>query len=186
MTRTRPRHGPGHAALPMLRRAHRLMESGQYAQAYPLLRRLGDVAVRRDMPVRAAHLYLRAAHARVEMEGPEDAFELARRAIRLLLDAGQVARLRGLVPRIVEAFEQKGYHEQAIALRAEARALLGSGAEAPLAEGAPARSTDTLPARCPACSAPVRADEVTWTGGRAGRRRPVAECAYCGTALDTE
>jgi hypothetical protein len=181
MTRFRPRRGPGHAALQMLRRAHRLMESGQFAQAYPLLRRLGDVAVQRDMPVRAAHLYLRAAHARVEMGGPEDAFDLARRAIRLLLDAGQVARLRGLVPRLVEALEQKGYYPQAVALRAEARSLLGLSAE-----GAPARSTDKLPARCPACNAPVRADEVTWVGGRAGRRRPVAECAYCGTALRTE
>ncbi|HUT17799.1 MAG TPA: hypothetical protein VM366_01465 [Anaerolineae bacterium] len=175
MIRHRPRRGPGHAALQMLRRAHHLMESGQFAQAYPLLRRLADVAVQRDMPVRAAHLYLRAAHARLEMGGPEDAFDLARRAIRLLLDAGQVARLGGLVPRMVEALEQKGYHPQAVALRAEARSLLGLSAEQP-----PVPSPGRLPTRCPSCSAPVRADEVTWVAGRS------AECAYCGTALRTE
>ena len=161
----------------MLRRAHQLMERGQYAQAYPLLRRLGDVAAQREMPVRAAHLYLRAAHARLEMGGAEDAFDHARQAIRLLLDAGQVARLRGLLPRMVEAFEQGGYQEQAVALQAEARLLLAGEPEP-----APVRGTGRLPARCPACNAPVRADEVIWTGG-ARRRRPVAECAYCGSAL---
>jgi hypothetical protein len=159
----------------MLRRAHQLMERGQYAQAYPLLRRLGDVAVQRGMPLRAAHLYLRAAQARVEMGGPEEASELARQAIRLLLDAGQVARLQGLVPRMVEAFERNGYTAQAVALRAEARSLLG-----PSAEGPPARGKGQLPARCPSCHGPVRMDEVTWTG------RGRAECAYCGTPLRAE
>jgi hypothetical protein len=165
----------------MLRRAHQLMEKGQYAQAYPLLRRMGDVAEGRGMPVRAAHLYLRAAHARLEMGGPEDAYELARRAIRLLLDAGEVGRLRGLVPRMVEAFERNGHPQQAVALRAEARMLLaGEGGAAP----PPYRGE--LPARCPSCHAPVRADEVTWTRGSGRGGRPVAECAYCGTALRPE
>lgn len=180
MRRFRPPRGPRHAALQMLRRAHNLMDSGQYAQAYPLLRRLGDVAVQREMPVRAAHLYLRAAHARLEMGGPEDAFDLARRAIRLLLEAGQTARLHGLVPRIAEAFQGNGYEAQAVALRAEARSLL-AGEAGP----APARRGGQLPARCPSCNAPVRADEVTWAGG-AGRGRSVAECAYCGTVLPVE
>jgi hypothetical protein len=165
----------------MLRRAHQLMERGQYAQAYPLLRRLGDVAVQRDMPVRAAHLYLQAAHARIEMGGPEDAFDLARRAIRLLLQAGQAARLRGLVPRIAEAFQRSGYEGQAVALRAEARSLLAGDVEE-----APVRGAGELPARCPSCGAPVRADEVTWTRAGARRGRPLAECAYCGTVLQAE
>jgi hypothetical protein len=162
----------------MLRRAHNLMASGQYAQAYPLLLRLADVAAERGMPVRAAHLYLRAAHARLGMGGAEDAFDLARRAIRLLLDAGQEARLHGLVPRMVEAFQRNGYPAQAVALRAEARSLLAGTNRA-----APPRPQDWLPARCPSCNAPVHDDEVTWTGGRG---RPVAECAYCGTALGTQ
>lgn len=178
MRRFRPRRGPRHAALQMLRRAHQLMDTGQYAQAYPLLRRLGDVAVERDMPVRAAHLYLRAAHARLEMGGAEDAFDLARRAIRLLLDAGQVARLHGLVPRMVEAFERHGYPAEAVALRAEARSLLAGTDRV-----APPRVRGQLPARCPSCNAPVHADEVTWTRDAGGRGRPAAECAYCGTAL---
>ena len=56
----------------MLRRANRLMESGRYAQAYPLLKRLADGAARHGMPVRAANLTLRAARARLAREAPED------------------------------------------------------------------------------------------------------------------
>ncbi len=184
MVRHRPRRvlrqaGPRHAGLRMLRRANQMMETGQFAQAYPLLLRLADVAAARGMPIRAAHLYLRAARARLEMGGAEDAFDLARRAIRLMIDAGQVGRLRGLLPGIIDAFEQGGYHDQAVALRAEGRALLGAEAGQP-----PAPAAAKLPARCPSCNAPVRADEVTWAGE--GRGRPVAECAYCGSVLQAE
>jgi hypothetical protein len=35
----------------------------------------------------------------------------------------------------------------------------------------------TLPERCPACAAPLRADEVEWTSGQR------AACAYCGAAV---
>jgi hypothetical protein len=179
--RHRPRRvlrqaGPRHAGLRMLRRANQMMETGQFAQAYPLLLRLADVAAARGMPVRAAHLYLRAARARIEMGGAEDAFDLARRAIRLMVDAGQAERLRGLLPGVVDAFEQQGYHDQAVALRAEGRALLGAEAGQP-----PAPAAAKLPARCPSCNAPVRAGEVTWVGGG-----PVAECAYCGSVLQAE
>jgi hypothetical protein len=185
MVRHRPRRvarraGPRHAGLRMLRRANRMMETGQFAQAYPLLRRLADVATERGMPVRAAHLYLRAARARLEMGGVEDAFDLARRTIRLLLDAGQAGRLRGLLPGMIDALEQAGYHDQAVALRAEVRALLGAETAQP-----PAPTAAKLPPRCPSCNAPVRANEVTWVGGGTGRH-PVAECAYCGSVLQAE
>jgi imidazolonepropionase-like amidohydrolase len=184
MFRHRPRHlrraGPRHAGLRMLRHANRMMDTGQFAQAYPLLRRLADVATERGMPVRAAYLYLRAARARLEMGGVEDAFDLARRTIRLMLDAGQAERLRTLLPGMIDALEQKGYHEQAVALRAEARTLLGAEVGQP-----PASTAAKLPARCPSCNAPVRANEVTWVGGRTGGH-PVAECAYCGSVLQAE
>jgi hypothetical protein len=185
MIRHRPRHlrrhaGPRHAGLRMLRRANRMMETGQFAQAYPLLLRLADVATERGMPVRAAYLYLRAARARLEMGGVDDAFDLARRTIRLMLDAGQAERLNGLLPAMIDALEQKGYHAQAVALRAEARALLGAEGGQP-----PAPTAARLPTRCPSCNAPVRANEVTWVGGGTARR-PVAECAYCGSVLQAE
>ena len=69
MRRMRPRPTPGGIppALRALRQAHRLMDAGQYAQAYPILKRLADGAVKRGRPGRAAALYVRAARARLEM-----------------------------------------------------------------------------------------------------------------------
>jgi hypothetical protein len=156
----------------MLRRANRLMENGQYAQAYPLLRRLAEGAARHGMPVRAANLYLRAARARLEMGGAQDAVELARRAIQLLISAGQTERLRTLLPRMIDELERRGHREQAVALRAEMTALLG-GAE----PGAVAPERGALPPKCPSCNGPVRTDEVTWIDVRS------AECAYCGSTI---
>ena len=173
-----PRPGLGERqppALRMLRRANRLMESGQYEQAYPLLKRLADGAARHGMPVRAANLYVRAAHARLEMGSAPDALDLARRAIQLLVAAGQTERLHTLGPRMVQAFEERGHREQAVTLRAEIAALVGS---APAAASTAPRAT--LPAQCPSCSGPVHADQVTWIDAQS------AECAYCGSTIRAE
>jgi hypothetical protein len=153
----------------MLRRANRLMEERRYAQAYPLLRRVADGAAQRDTPVRAAHLYLRAAHARLEMGGPSDALALARRAIYLLTDAGQGERLRVLLPPMIESLRAHGYHEEAIGLRAEMRSLTGGPGGAP-----PPAHRAALPSHCPACGTPVHTDAAPL----AGTQRP--KCAYCG------
>lgn len=45
------------------------------------------------------------------------------------------------------------------------------------ASTAPAYRADLLPANCPQCGGPVRAQEVRWTGKQS------AACAYCGSAL---
>lgn len=168
------RRGARHAALQMLRRANRLMETGQYAQAYPLLKQLADGTARHGMPVRAANLYLRAAHARLEMGSAEDAADIARHAIHLLHAGGQTDHLRALVPRIVQELEAKGYHDLAVELRAEASALLGGSVGPP-----PERvERAALPTRCASCNGPVRADQVVWIDERS------AECAYCGSVVE--
>ena len=176
LPRRRPRGRPREAALRMLRRANHLMGTGQYEQAYPLLKRLADGAMQHGMPVRAANLYLQAARARLEMGSAQDAVDLARRAISLLDSVGQTERLRGLLPRMVEELEKRGHYEQAVALRAEITALLGSAAAA-----APSpHQRGTLPATCPSCNAPARADEADWIDNNS------AECVYCGSVIRTE
>ena len=127
----RPPIGPRNAALQMLRRAHRLMQTGQYAQAYPLLKRLADGAAQRGMAVRAANLYLQAARARLEMGGVQDAVALARRAIQLLVNVGQVEKVQMLLPKMVQALQEKGCHDEAIALRAEVTAQAGTSSPTP-------------------------------------------------------
>jgi tetratricopeptide (TPR) repeat protein len=159
----------------MLQRANRLMQTGQYEQAYPLLKRLAEGAEQLGMPVRAANLYLQAARARLEMGGAPDAVDLARRAIQLLDRAGQVDRLRRLLPRLVQELERRGHHEEAVTLRAETMALVGSAkaVEPPAQRG-------TLPPNCPSCNAPARADEVDWIDDNS------AECVYCGSVIHTQ
>lgn len=160
-----------------LGRAHRLMESRQFAQAFPIFQRLADGAAERGMPVQAANLYLKAAHARLEMGGADEAAELAHRAIQLFADAGQEQRLRALLPQLTRALEEKGHHGQAVTLRAEMEALLGG--LGPALQAAPAQR-GTLPAKCPSCSGPVRADEVEWIDEHS------AECAYCGSVIQAQ
>ena len=167
-----PVAGPRQAALRMLRQANRLMDGEQYEQAFPLLKRLADGAARHGMDVRAANLYLRAARARLEMGSAQDALALARRAIQLLVGAGQVERVRGMLPRIVDTLEEKGHRSEAVALRAEMRALLGSTSTAQQAT-----RRGTLPSQCPSCNGPMRADEADWIDDRS------AECAYCGSVV---
>jgi hypothetical protein len=159
----------------MLQSANRLMETERYEQAYPLLKRLADRAAEHGMPIRAANLYLRAARARLEMGSAPDALQLAQRAIALLNQAGRTERLRQLLPVLIDDLEKRGYHEQAVGLRAEMTALTGSRASAK-----PQTEKGSLPPKCPACNGPVRAGEIDWIDER------TAQCPYCGTTMQAQ
>jgi hypothetical protein len=159
-----------------LRRAHRQLESGHYAQAYPTLRRQADAATLAQMPVQAATLYALAAQARVQMAAPGahnaawDAVGLGQRALYLLSEGEHTPRAHRLLAQILQVLERKHYHEQAVELRAAGTALLGAKRQAPLPQA-------TLPAACPACHASLRVDEVEWIDDQN------AECAYCGSVV---
>ena len=159
-----------------LRRAHRQVETGQHAQAYPAFKRLADSAARDGMPVRAALLYAQAARARVEMAAPGahnaawDAVALGQRALRLLSGAGRTAQAHALLARMLELLESKRYYVQSVELRAEGTALLGARTKVTLPQAA-------LPFKCPGCNAPLRADEVEWIDAQS------AACAYCGSIV---
>jgi hypothetical protein len=159
------------ATLRALKQAHRLMEAGQYARAYPVFKRLGDGAARREMSARAAHLYVQAAHARLEMGGGQDAAALAQHAIRLLAGAGRVDRAAVLLPRLIQSLKERGHYDLAVSLRAEIAALSG------VKTRSVAEHQGTLPARCPSCHGPLRPDEVDWIDGQS------AACASCGSAV---
>lgn len=169
-----PHKTGGRSVLRELRRVHRQLESGQYAQAYPTLKRLAESAAREGRPLQAATLYAQAARARVLMAEPGthnaawDAAVLGQKAVDLLAGTDRVARAQALVAQLLRLLERKHYHEQAVELRAQGTAMLGAKVQPPQPPSAP------LPPNCPDCSAPLRADEVEWTGARH------AECAYCG------
>ena len=174
--RADPEQGFGRTLRRELRRVHRQLAAGQHAQAYPTLRRLAEGAAEREMPVQAATLYAQAAQARVRMAAPGahnaawDAVGLGQRALYLLSEEQETSRAHALLAQMLQALERKGYTEQAVELRAAGTALLGAKTEAPQPQAA-------LPATCPACNAPLCADEVAWRSKRS------AACAYCGASI---
>jgi len=180
-----PAAWPQPTALRTLRRAHRQIESGQYAQAYPALKRLADDAAQQGKPVQAATLYGWAARARIEMAAPGsdnaawDAVELGQSALNQLTatdgaaDASATVRAHTLLAGMLRVLEQGHYYEQAVTLRAEGSALLGARRQASSLPQA------LLPTNCPSCGARLQADEVAWIDARR------AECAYCGTVIQT-
>jgi hypothetical protein len=146
---------------------------------------LADGAAQHKMPVQAATLYAQAAQARVQMAAPGahnaawDAVGLGQRALYLLSDAAHgprthTARAHALLAQMLHVLERRDYYEQAVELRAAGTALLGAKTEAPLPHAA-------LPATCPACNAPLHADQVEWSDSR--RSALSAECAYCGATV---
>ncbi len=163
-------------ALHNLRQAHRLMEAGQFAQAFPMFKRLAEGAQERGMTARAAQLYWLAARARLEMGGAQDALDLARQSVLLFDQAGLIHLVRGLLPQLIRPLEAKGYTQQAVALRAEVESLLGGGSRQEPA--APSRSR--LPDKCPSCGGPVHPAQVKWVDERS------AECAFCGSVIRAE
>ena len=180
----------------VLARANRLFDQGEFAEAAPIFDRLARGADERGMLNRAGDLYLQAARCYLEMGEAAVAVERGKHALRLFGRAGLLGKIERLMPRMVEALQEKGYNAEAEALRQEVEARL---AEVPperrqppgarpaawpstarpvlsVVEGPPMARRE-LPAKCPACGAPVKPDDVTWLDPQ------TAECPYCGSVL---
>ena len=179
----RPR-GP----LQSLNRAQRLFEAGQYQEAAPIFERLAEGAAERGMWSRAGDLALQAARCHLEAGQVEMALQRGKQALRLYGRGGLIGKVPSILPRMVQALENRGYHAQAQTLRAEVEARLADlppeRRAAPLGPAGrwpvfqrPGRAPRELPAQCPSCGAPVRSDEVTWLD------QTSAECPYCGSVL---
>ena len=173
----------------MLARANRLFGRGKFAEAAPIFDRLADGAAQRGMLNRAGDLYLQSARCHLEMGKATLAVERGKHALRLFGRAGLFGKIERLMPRMVEALRDKGYQAEAEALRQEVEARL---AEVPPERRAPPGARPAawpftarpmarreLPARCAACGAPVKPDDVTWLDPQ------TAECPYCGSVLKT-
>ena len=174
----------------MLARANRLFDQGRFAEAAPIFDRLARGAAERGMLNRAGDLYLQSARCHLEMGKANLAIERGKQALRLFGRAGLFGKIGRLMPRIVDALREKGYKAEAEALQKEVEARL---AEVPpgarlaawpptarpalsVAEGPP-MARQELPAKCSACGAPVKPDDVTWLDPQ------TAECPYCGSVL---
>jgi D-tyrosyl-tRNA(Tyr) deacylase len=101
------------------------------------------------------------------------------RAVALAILAGVGEQAVRMARAGVEVLKQRGFDQQSAELRKEVENQLKlAGLSMPKrdATAEPAQH-GTLPAKCPACLAPVRADEVEWIDETS------AECAFCGTTL---
>jgi hypothetical protein len=176
----------------MLARANRLFDQGKFVEAAPIFDRLAQGAAERGMLNRAGDLYLQSARCHLEMGEASLAVERGKQALRLFGQAGLFGKIERLMPRMVEALQEKGYRAEAEALRQEVRARLAEvppGRRMPpgahLARPAlsavegPPMARQELPAKCSACGAPVKPDDVTWLDPQ------TAECPYCGSVLKT-
>ncbi len=181
--RSRPRQ--------MLARAHRLLDQGKFAEAAPIFERLAVGAAERGMLNRAGDLYMQAARCHLEMGNVTRAVEQGKQALRLFGRAGLVGKIQKVVPRMAEALEGKGYKAEAEALRQEVEARLAEAPPGPRPMPAappgrwppfagprrPPMGRRELPAKCSACGAPVKPDDVSWLDPQ------TAECPYCGSVL---
>jgi len=166
------RHPLRAAALRLLDRAHRLMGTGQAAEAAPLFAELAQGAENHGMPARAAQLHLQTARALGQSGARADLLAPALRAVSLLAASGDLELLSVVGPRFVQELRGQGFVAEADQVQQAVNTALG-GAPASGAPASPAR----LPAMCPQCGGPVRGDEVEWIDDNS------AECPYCGSTL---
>jgi len=174
----------------ILARASRLFDQGKFAEAAPIFDRLADGAAQRGMLNRAGDLYLQSARCHLEMGKAALAVERGEKALRLFGRAGRMGKIERFMPPMVEALQEKGYQAEAEALQQEVEARL---AEVPPGRRPPPGARPAgwppaarpmarrgeLPARCSACGAPIKPDDVTWLDPDS------AECPYCGSVLKT-
>lgn len=160
----------------ILARANRLFDQGQFAEAASIFERLARGADERGMLNRAGDLYLQSARCHLEMGKATLAVERGKQALYLFGRAGLFGKIERFMPRIVDALQEKGYQAEAEALRQEVEARLD---EVPPERRPPPMARRELPARCSACGAPIKPDDVTWLDPQ------IAECPYCGSVLKT-
>jgi len=158
---------------PILQRANVLLNKGEYAEAAVAFEQMARAAELRGGP-RAPVFFLQAGHARILAAQNAAGFELLKHGLELLARRGQHGRLYHVAPRVTAQLDQHGLSKEAAGLREWLKSTLPAGFAAP-ASG-PAKKP-ILPTHCPACGAPVRADEVEWLD------EVTAECAFCGSPV---
>lgn len=168
-----PRRRPARPVPPGVRQAERLFRQGRFEQAAGRFRSLAQEAAQRGLWGPAARLHLRAGQAFLEAGQVEQAVEDARRGLGAMVRAGRPAQAGKLFRRVVRSLEERGYHEQAEALRQEA-AQQRKGRPGPRGRGA---GRYVWPTNCPNCGATLTEDAY----------RPVrpdaVECTYCGSLV---
>ncbi len=156
-------------------RANRLFDRGKFAEVAPIFDRLARGADERGMLNRAGDLYLQSARCHLEMGKATVAVERGKHALRLFGRAGLFGKIERLMPRMAEALRQE-VEARLAEVPPDRRQPPGARLAAWPSTARPMARRE-LPAKCSACGAPVKPDDVTWLGPQ------TAECPYCGSVL---
>lgn len=158
---------------PALKRAHALMQSGNYVEAAGQFEFLAYGAEVR-FPQRAPHLFLQAGRARILNGDTDVGMTHLLRGLRMLISGGQIATAQRIGARISQELTARGLTDQA----QEIINLTGARVSPSAPPGAP--SGGRLPTHCPACGGPLRPDEIEWFDEIS------VACPYCGSPVQAE
>lgn len=184
MFRPRPPHpmrGRGRPDIPpVLQRANRLFESGQYEQAAEAFEQIAKGALARQGP-RAPMFLMQAGRARILNGQAKLGLEHLKGGLSIFADRRQFPHIYRAGGRAVIQLKNHGFANEASQLEAFVKGLLPAGFTPPPSFDAPAaKKKAVLPTHCPSCGAGVRPDEVDWLDDL------TAECAYCGSPVRGE
>jgi len=166
-----------------LRKAHHLMENGNFQEAAKLFERLAKGAQDRGILKHAPFLYFKAARCRLETSQTRRAVGLLSLGLKLLADTQRWQALHWAGDRAVAELRHHGQSQTAEEVQEWLDKTLKDHPES--AQEAPTPQTrggeiPKLPAKCPFCGATIRADQVEWIN------EVSAECIYCGSSVTTE
>jgi len=165
---------------PMLQRAHKLMESGNYPAAAEAFEQLAQRAEANQRP-RAGQLYLQAGRARILAGQKETGFGHLKHGLELMARLGMPEQLARVGNRVVKELNERGMAAEAQEIAGWLKTSLPAGAAAMGAVAAePATRKPVLPTHCPGCGGPIRAEYVDWLDD------VTAECNWCGSPLRAE
>jgi hypothetical protein len=172
--------GGGGRGVQMARQVQALMAQGKFAEAGKLCLQFSDQAAQGGFIRPAVNMALLGTRAFIQGQLPDDALNAARRALDLIMNAGQPQRATPAMPTIIAALRANGFAAQAAALEKEAAdrlAKVNLKLGQPFGQG-PA-GPGSIPASCPNCGGALRSDSAEWIDATS------VECPWCGSTVKT-
>jgi hypothetical protein len=162
---------------PMLRRAHQLMESGNFAEAQEAFEMLANRA-ESNFPERAPFLFLQAGQAAILGGQTKKGIAHLRSGLTMLATQQRYHRLHVLGQQAMDELNARGLTSEA----AEISELIKNNipAEVTSTPAVVEKKKAILPTHCPACGAALKPTDVEWLDDL------TAECEYCGSPVRGE
>ncbi len=155
-----------------------LMAQGRFVEAGKMCVQLSGEAAQRGLIGPAVRMSLIGARAYVQAKQPDEALNLARRALGLMMTAGNPQRATRAIPTAIAFMRANGYAAQAATLEKEASAKLaqmGLKLGQPFGQGQ--GEAASLPSTCPNCGGAIRSDNTEWIDATS------VECPWCGSTV---